>query len=209
VARVFAGKTVSARVVGSRMNIDRSSLWYRNHRRRRFGTMLSRMFEFGWVTTQSHIGGEPTLHIDYSVPCDQVSGDTARIEYMPGETTPPLEKPTAIHVWDFTPELCSALEAQLKDDEQRWGKTWLQRTRNGQSVRFMHEIAVYAFDWLEHREPMPWLKIIGNAMIAWIRETHPELSPNWAYPEDGFPREVPDGRMWSSPWAPDIHPQTW
>ena len=25
--------------------------------------------------------------------------------------------------------------------------------------------------------PIPWLKIIGNAYIAWIREQHPESFP--------------------------------
>jgi hypothetical protein len=35
--------------------------------------------------------------------------------------------------WHFLPEFMKALEQQLKEDDLRWGDTWLLRTREGQT----------------------------------------------------------------------------
>jgi hypothetical protein len=79
------------------------------------------------------------------------------------------------HVWDFIPELVTALTNQLESDEKRWGDTWLKRTRAGQDER---EIAATnnRFDqYLNGGQPIDYLAIIGDAFINWIREQHPEI----------------------------------
>jgi hypothetical protein len=78
-------------------------------------------------------------------------------------------------VWDFMKEFTNALEKQLADDDARWGDTWLKRTRQGQEERTITEFNNYFDKYLNAGVPIPWLKIIGNAMICWIREQHPEI----------------------------------
>lgn len=78
-------------------------------------------------------------------------------------------------VTDFLDEFTRALRKQLEDDYLRWGDTWLHRTKKGQESRTRKCFDDY-FDQFEQAEiPVPWLKIVGNAMICWIREQHPEL----------------------------------
>jgi len=78
-------------------------------------------------------------------------------------------------VTDFLPEFVDALQKQLEDDEKRWGDTWLKRTRKGQEERIEDDYNNY-FDMFKNANvPVPWLKVTGNAMIAWIRENHPEI----------------------------------
>ena len=58
------------------------------------------------------------------------------------------------NVYDYMEEFVEALMKQLRADNKRWGSTWRRRPKKGQ---------------------VPWLKIVGNAMICWIREQHPEI----------------------------------
>ena len=81
------------------------------------------------------------------------------------------------HVYDYIEDLSAALKTQLVSDELRWGDAWLHYTKDGQEIRILDEVDGYYSDYLEKGEPVPWLKIIGNAMIAWIREQHPEMFP--------------------------------
>jgi hypothetical protein len=78
-------------------------------------------------------------------------------------------------VWDFMNEFVTALQAQLESDDARWGNTWLNRTREGQEERTIVEFNNYFDKYINAGEPIPWLKIVGNAMICWIREQHPEM----------------------------------
>ena len=79
------------------------------------------------------------------------------------------------HVYDFVDEMAEALKTQLKEDEKVWGDTWLHRTKEGQEGRIREEFDNY-FDQFDYADvPVPWLKIIGNATIAWVRENNPEL----------------------------------
>jgi hypothetical protein len=80
-----------------------------------------------------------------------------------------------VHVWDFLEEFVKDLEAQLKSDEERWGNTWQHRIRGGQESRIYNHITDYYDQWNHGKNPMPWLKVAGLAMIAWIRERHPEV----------------------------------
>ena len=78
-------------------------------------------------------------------------------------------------VTDFLEEFKDALFHQLVSDHARWGDTWLHRPREGQELRTKARYTDY-FDMFEHAgTPVPWMKIVGGAMICWIRENHPEL----------------------------------
>lgn len=80
-----------------------------------------------------------------------------------------------MNVWDFMKEFSEALQSQLESDQKRWGNTWLQRPMKGQEVRIAERISSYFDQWKNANTPVPWLKIAGLAMIAWIRENHPEI----------------------------------
>lgn len=81
----------------------------------------------------------------------------------------------AVHVWDFVPEFTEALTAQLEEDEKRWGNTWQQRDIGGQDERIYAELDAYRDQKRYGGNPIPWLKVAGLALIAWIRENHPEV----------------------------------
>jgi hypothetical protein len=63
---------------------------------------------------------------------------------------------------------------QLKEDEKRHGDTWKERSLvwNGQSQeeRFFQKMQQYADDYRENEIPINWLKVIGEAHIAYVRE---------------------------------------
>lgn len=78
-------------------------------------------------------------------------------------------------LWEFLPEFAKALEEQLKDDDKRWGDTWLERKRDGQEERTFYTYLDYFQQYKNAGIPVPWLKIAGGALICWVRENHPEL----------------------------------
>ena len=63
---------------------------------------------------------------------------------------------------------------QLSEDEKRYGDTWKERglVFNGQpqEERFFAKMQEYADDYRENGTPINWLKIIGEAHIAYVRE---------------------------------------
>lgn len=73
-------------------------------------------------------------------------------------------------VLDYLPEFVDALKKQLRDDEERWGDTWKKRPREGQTERIQNDYRDYFERELNGGEKVNWLKVIGNALIAWIRE---------------------------------------
>jgi hypothetical protein len=79
--------------------------------------------------------------------------------------------------WDFLPDFVKALELQLREDHAQWGDTWLKRTRKGQEERTIKSFNDKFDKYLNGGIPIPWLKIAGDALIAWIREQHPEIWP--------------------------------
>ena len=80
-------------------------------------------------------------------------------------------------VSDLMPEFIDAMRERLDKDQKKWGDTWLYRTREGQEERIENAIKDYYDRWRHAGEPIPWLKIVGNCMIAWIREEHSDLFP--------------------------------
>lgn len=73
---------------------------------------------------------------------------------------------------DYLPEFMEALKTQLEDDFKRWGDVWKYRTRSGQEERIFARYAEYYNDYQFRGVPIPWLKIVGEALIAWVREQH-------------------------------------
>lgn len=80
-------------------------------------------------------------------------------------------------VWHFMAEFISALYERLKEDDIKWGNTWLERTRDGQESRIEEDIIGYFNEYHGSGTPIPWLKLVGVTMIGWIREQHPEIWP--------------------------------
>jgi len=79
-------------------------------------------------------------------------------------------------LWEYLPEFVKEFEAQLRADDVRWGDTWLNRTKKGQEERLYGDVKDYFDRFYFGGEPMPYMKVIGNAFICWMREQHPELS---------------------------------
>ena len=84
-----------------------------------------------------------------------------------------------IHAYDYVDEFADALKKQLRSDAERHGEKWLEMPRYGQTSRIMDRYSDYEAAHYDRGQPMPWLKVAGLAMIAWVREQYPELSPNW------------------------------
>lgn len=77
-------------------------------------------------------------------------------------------------VWEYMPEFVEALKEQLESDQKRWGDTWKDRPEEGQEERIWEHIRTYFDQWKNAGVPIPWLKVAGLAMIAWIREFEEE-----------------------------------
>jgi len=78
-------------------------------------------------------------------------------------------------VTDFLPEFVEALTEQLDSDHIRYGDTWLQRFPEGQESRIWERIQTYFDQFRNAGVPIPWLKIAGLSVIAWVRENNPEI----------------------------------
>lgn len=78
--------------------------------------------------------------------------------------------------WDYLPAFMTSLKLQLEEDEKHWGDTWKQRDVVGQEERIFKRIQDYRDQFEQAKVPVPWLKIAGLALIAWIRETGCHLS---------------------------------
>ncbi len=81
-------------------------------------------------------------------------------------------------IFQFWNEFDKAMEEQLESDEILWGDTWLNRPKLGQEERVEKRLNDYFDQFRFAGTPVPWLKIVGNVYIAWIREQHPELFPD-------------------------------
>ena len=81
---------------------------------------------------------------------------------------------------DYYPFFIRALEIQLNKDNRRWGNEWKKRPIEAndewkhQNIRVFDRFDDYLMDWLDKGIPIPWLKICGNAFIAYTRENNPD-----------------------------------
>jgi hypothetical protein len=78
---------------------------------------------------------------------------------------------------NFFSEFVLELDKQLEKDELRWKNAWLHYTREGQEDRIFNRFDEYHRDYREKQIAIPWLKIAGYCMIAWLRENKTELFP--------------------------------
>ena len=66
------------------------------------------------------------------------------------------------------------LEEQLLLDQKKWGDTWKERglvyKGQTQEARWFEKMREYYNDYLENGTPIPWLKVMGEAHIANVRE---------------------------------------
>ena len=79
---------------------------------------------------------------------------------------------------DYLPEFVEEFEEQLDNDEIKWGDTWRTRTIEGQEMRTKARFDDYFDQFKYANTPIPWLKIIGNAYICWVRELEQEKHAN-------------------------------
>lgn len=75
---------------------------------------------------------------------------------------------------EFLDETFARVKTQLEADETRWGDTWKHRPREGQENRIFMRFVDYFDQYTNAGTPIPWVKVIGEAHIAMVRETHPE-----------------------------------
>lgn len=71
---------------------------------------------------------------------------------------------------DYLPEFMEALTKQLEEDEKRWGDTWKHRSRDGQEMRTKVRFDDYLAQFQNAGVPIPWMKVVGEALICWVRE---------------------------------------
>ncbi len=86
-----------------------------------------------------------------------------------------VSEPDQVGLVDYLDEFIQALRKQLHSDFLRWGNTWRTRPKEGQELRTRTRFDDYFDMFRETGEPVPWMKVIGNALICWIRDNHPEL----------------------------------
>lgn len=77
---------------------------------------------------------------------------------------------------DYFPEFIEALGKRLSEDKRRWGDTWKHRSFEGQDDRMYDDMMRYLDQYKHGKQEMPYLKIIGNAFIHWVREYEKELT---------------------------------
>jgi len=71
---------------------------------------------------------------------------------------------------EHLPEFMEAVKGQVDKDQERWGDTWKKRSRLGQEERAFERYRDYLDQFRNAGTPIPWLKIVGEALICWVRE---------------------------------------
>lgn len=82
-----------------------------------------------------------------------------------------------MRVWSFLPSFVTVLRSQLESDQMRYGNLWKEIPREGQETRIFNRFNSYFKEFAMEGTTIPWLKVAGLALIAWIRETYPEMFP--------------------------------
>lgn len=72
---------------------------------------------------------------------------------------------------EYLPQFFEVVKERIETDQQRWGQTWAKRSKEGQEDRIYARFNDYFDQWKNAGTPIPWLKIVGEAFIAWVRET--------------------------------------
>lgn len=72
---------------------------------------------------------------------------------------------------EYLPQFFEAVKEQTEKDQGRWGQTWAKRSIEGQEDRTYARFNDYYDQWKNAGTPIPWLKVVGEAFICWVRET--------------------------------------
>lgn len=81
---------------------------------------------------------------------------------------------TKRYLWEFIPELGLALTHQLHRDRHAFGNTW-RKDKNWEATLFKN-VSLYFSQYLENGKSIPWLKVIGTALIGWVHSEY-EIDP--------------------------------
>ena len=73
-------------------------------------------------------------------------------------------------LWEFIPELGMALTHQLHIDRHKFGDSW--RINQNWEATIFRNISFYYTEYLENGKAIPWLKVIGTALIGWIHSVY-------------------------------------
>jgi len=85
--------------------------------------------------------------------------------------------------WDFIDEFVEYLKTdfveKLKNDEKRWGDTWLKRNIDGQETRLCFSLRDRIDKYMNQNNdqtiPLDEESMLGDLFINWIRRQHPEI----------------------------------
>jgi hypothetical protein len=95
-------------------------------------------------------------------------------------------------LFHYVAHVAAQLFLQLAEDDTRYHDTWLRRGQKGQEKRFLSWLDDRMLPEYEATGKIPWLKVMGEALIGYIREnpTNELIELILAHPEymDGFPQ---------------------
>jgi hypothetical protein len=74
----------------------------------------------------------------------------------------------------FQDEFIPKMLAQMANDQDRYGDTWLMSYTDGPEDHIRGRFDEYFQQFEESGKPMPWHKVAGYAIIAQARQDHPE-----------------------------------
>ena len=81
-----------------------------------------------------------------------------------------------IRVLDYLEEFTKAIFNSLTEGEKKYGNYWLDFPEEDLAERIKDIYGNKFWEYLSENKPINWASVAGYAMIAWIRENHPELS---------------------------------
>lgn len=87
------------------------------------------------------------------------------VQVQPLSQTPPRN-----FIWEYLPALQEKMTVQLKNDQEKQGERWKDLPRVGQEERIFTILEDYYQQFKTGKGAIPWLKIIGLAHIAAVRE---------------------------------------
>lgn len=76
---------------------------------------------------------------------------------------------------DYLPIFLETFKERLKEDKKKWGNTWKHRSIKGQDERLRQELNAYWDQYDYGNQDLPYLKMIGNIFINWVREYEKEI----------------------------------
>jgi hypothetical protein len=77
---------------------------------------------------------------------------------------------------EYLPMFMETVMEQLEQDQLRWGDTWKIRPVEGQDDRMFARFADYKDQFTNANIPVPYQKIVGEALINWVRSTQDYLN---------------------------------